>query len=338
MSGGAGAVPAAKPLNGPPADATQRFVARLRFAVFRLAHVSDLHVLSATGVQLRRVLFNKRVTGYANLLLKRGRAYRREHLLAVLSAAAARADHLVVTGDITNLSLEGEYEEARRLLDEAAGSVEVTVVPGNHDIYLPIVLRQRRFPHHFQPFMRSDLPELALDLPAGRFPSVKLRGPVALIGLSSAVPRPPFISGGYLGRAQLTALERVLAHPEVARRTPVLLLHHSPFDSRSRLWQLQGGLVDAPALRAALQPLTRGLVLYGHLHVRGRRRLATAHGALDGVSASAAPLEHPDPRVRAGYNLYVLDERGELASVEAHVLDAEGRRFTSSPLEPQGAR
>lgn len=30
-----------------------------------------------------------------------------------LSAAAAQADHLVVTGDITNLALEHEYEEAR---------------------------------------------------------------------------------------------------------------------------------------------------------------------------------------------------------------------------------
>jgi len=103
----------------------------------RIAHISDLHVLSRTGAHWRDIIFNKRLTGYANLILRRGRVHRREYLLAVLSAAVARADHLVVTGDITNLSLEHEYEEARALLDEAARRTEVTVVPGNHDIYLP---------------------------------------------------------------------------------------------------------------------------------------------------------------------------------------------------------
>ena len=58
--------------------------------MFRIAHVSDLHVLSPRGFEWRRVLFNKRVTGYANLLLNRGRVYRREYLAAVLSAAASK--------------------------------------------------------------------------------------------------------------------------------------------------------------------------------------------------------------------------------------------------------
>lgn len=295
--------------------------------MLRIAHVSDLHVFAPAGVELRRLFFNKRITGYANLLSKRARVYRQDFLLQVLEAAAAEADHLVVTGDITNLSLEGEYDEATRLLHEAARSTEVTVVPGNHDIYLPITLRERRFPHHFSPFMGSDLPELAEDLPAGRFPTVKLRGPMALIGLSTAVPRPPFVSAGVVGRQQLEALSRALAHPEVSRRTPVILLHHSPFDSRYRLEQLRGGLVDARALRAALQGLARGLVLHGHLHVRERARLTTARGALDAVCATAAALDHPDARIRAGFNLYELDDDGRIASIGARVLDPSTRTF-----------
>lgn len=300
--------------------------------MFRIAHVSDLHVLAPAGVELRRILFNKRVTGYANLLLKRARVYRRDYLLSVLAAAAAAADHLVVTGDITNLSLDGEYEEAVRLLEGAARSTEVTVVPGNHDIYLPAIHHERRFPHHFRGFMESDLPALALELPAGRFPCVKLRGPAAIIGLSSAVPRPPFVSAGYLGAAQLEALGEVLRHPEVARRTPVVLVHHSPFDSRFRLEQLRSGLVDASALRAALAPLARGLVLYGHLHVRRHARLATTSGALDVVCATAAALDHDDDRVRAGFNLYELDDEGRIASMEARVLEPAGATFRHAEL------
>jgi 3',5'-cyclic AMP phosphodiesterase CpdA len=300
--------------------------------VLRIAHVSDLHVLAPAGVALRGVLFNKRMTGYANLVMKRARVYRRDYLRSVLAAAASAADHLVVTGDITNLSLENEYEEAVRLLEDAARATEVTVVPGNHDIYLPAIHRERRFPHHFAGFMEGDLPALALDLPAGRFPFVKLRGPVAIIGLTSAVPRPPFVSAGHLGAEQLAALEQVLRDPEVARRTPVVLIHHSPFDSRFRLEQLRGGLVDAAALRARLEPLARGLVLYGHLHVRRHTRLATPAGGLDVVCATAAALDHPDLRVRAGFNLYEIDDDGRVASIAARVLDASATGFTHQVL------
>ncbi len=288
---------------------------------FRVAHVSDLHVLSPAGVELRRVLFDKRVTGYVNLLTKRGRVYRRDYLVTVLRAAAADADHVVVTGDITNLSLEGEYAEAVALLSEIARTTEVTVVPGNHDIYLPAVLHERRFPHHFHPFMTSDLPELGLDLQAGHFPSVKLRGPAAIIGVSSAVPRPPFVSAGFVGHAQLEALSRLLAHPEVAARVPVVLIHHSPFDARFRVEQMRGGLVDAHAFRTALQPLTRGLVIYGHLHERRQAKLTTPHGVIDVVCATSAALDHADDRMRAGYNLYTLEGDGRAHTIEAMVLD-----------------
>ena len=293
--------------------------------MFRIAHLSDLHVLSAAGVEWRRMLFNKRMTGYANLLLHRGRVYRRDYLRAVLAAAVVEADHVVVTGDITNLSLESEYEAARALLREVAQSVEVSVVPGNHDIYLPSVHRQGRFPHHFAGFLDSDLPQFARDLPAGAFPYVKLRGPVAIIGLSSAVPRPPFVSAGYLGELQLTALADLLAHPEVARRMPVVLVHHPPVDARWTIMRLRDGLVDAASLRRMLQGLSRGLILYGHTHVRVRCRLPTASGSLDVVSASGAALDHPNDAVRAGFNRYEFADDGRMTGVEAHVIDATGR-------------
>ena len=305
--------------------------------MLRIAHVSDTHVLSMRGVEWRAMLVNKRLTGQANTLLRRGRVHRREYLLAVLAAAAAEADQVVVTGDITNLSLESEYHEARALLDGVARSVEVTVVPGNHDIYLPSIHRERRFPHHFRTFLRSDLPELALDLPAGPYPCVKLRGPAAIIALSSGVPRPPFVAAGYLGEAQRMALARVLAHPEVARRTPVILVHHPPVDSRSRLARLRDGLVDAAPLRATLAPVARGLLLFGHLHLRVRCVLRTATGALDVVGASGAALDHPDPAVRAGFNLYQVDDDGAVVTIEARVIDPPGTTLRRMAIPERSA-
>jgi 3',5'-cyclic AMP phosphodiesterase CpdA len=302
--------------------------------VFSIAHVSDPHVLSRTAAEWRCIVFNKRLTGYANLLLRRGRVHRREYLLSVLAAASEQSDHLVVTGDITNLSLEHEYEEAGALLADAARRTEVTVVPGNHDIYLPATHAGRRFPHHFGRFIESDLPEFARDLPAGAFPCVKLRGAVAFIALSSAVPRPPFVAAGYVGRQQLEALEHLLAHPAVKRRTPVVLIHHPPVDTRPRLVRLRDGLVDAAALQTVLRTLARGLVLFGHRHLRRRCRFSTPTGALDVIGASGAALDHRDSSIRAGFNLYVLDDRGSLASVEAYVLDPVHGGFEKRCIDP----
>lgn len=289
--------------------------------MLRIAHLSDLHVLSPAGVEWRKILFNKRITGYANLVLRRGRVYRREYLQAVLETVATCADHVVVTGDITNLGLESEYDEARKLIESVARTAEVTVVPGNHDIYLASIQRERRFPQYFGELLVSDLPEYAVQLPAGPYPCVKLRGPVAIIALSSAVPRPPFVSSGNVGVVQLAALEKILAHPEVVRRTPVILIHHPPVDQRIRLAQLRDGLVDAASLCSTFAPLSRGLVLFGHLHVRLRCKLRTASGALDVVCASGAALDHPDPSIRAGFNVYEIDSGGAIANVQAHVLE-----------------
>ena len=300
--------------------------------MIRVAHVSDLHVLSRTGRRWRQIVFNKRITGYANLMLHRGRVHRRAHLEKVLAAAAAAAEVLVVTGDITNLALEHEYQEAAALLGMAAARTEVSVVPGNHDIYLPSLASEGRFAHHFHPFLGSDLPELACDVPAGRFPTVRLRQGVAIIGLSSGVPRPPFVSAGRLGGAQLRALQAVLAHPEVRRRCPVVLVHHPPADGQPCLLRLRDGLVDLPALQRVLQPVERGVLLFGHIHLRTRGELRTRAGRLDVLSVSGAALDHPDPAVRAGFNLYTFEDDGRLSAVQAQVLDPRGEELQVVPF------
>ncbi len=55
---------------------------------------------------------------------------------------------------------------------------------------------------------------------------MRRRGPVALIGVSSAVPTPPLMATGRLGRAQLDALDRDLAQMSTDEAFRVLLVHH----------------------------------------------------------------------------------------------------------------
>ncbi len=297
----------------------------------KIAHFSDLHLLDLAGIPMRRFL-NKRLTGWANLRFKRGSIHRGAYVTAIArEIARQQVDHVVVTGDLTNLALESEFELARAVLEDDLGMdpAQVTVVPGNHDLYTRGALESRRFEHFIAPWLESDLPDLAVDVAGARFPVVKLRGPVAFIGLSSAVPRPPLVAAGELGEPQLAALRTVLAHPDVASRTPVVALHHPPAHPWSRVKAHLEGLRDANGLLSILAAAPRGLLLHGHLHRRIQRELFTSAGRLQQIGATSASLHHADPDRMAGFNVYELGampDRGH-ARVEAMVYDPEAEAF-----------
>ena len=294
----------------------------------KIAHFSDLHLLSLEGVAPSRFL-NKRLTGWLNLRLKRGSIHRSEYVRAIArEIARLDVDHVVVTGDLTNLALEPEFELARDLFERDLGldPSRVTVVPGNHDLYTRGSLASRRFERFFGTWLKSDLPELAIDAAAGRFPVVKLREGVAFVSLSSAVPRLPLVAAGELGTEQIQALRRVLAHPEVTSRTLVLAMHHPVAHSWSRLKVHVEGLRDATELVPELRNVSRGLLLHGHLHRRIQRSLKTAAGRLTQIGATSASLHHDEVDRMAGFNLYELGATGD-ARVEAWVYSADTRSF-----------
>ena len=86
----------------------------------RLAHCSDLHLLSHDGAGWWK-LANKRWIGAANLLTNRSRHY---HVAAfeqmVDDLNAQGIEHVLCTGDVTNLALEQEF-----LVSRASGSIKL---------------------------------------------------------------------------------------------------------------------------------------------------------------------------------------------------------------------
>jgi 3',5'-cyclic AMP phosphodiesterase CpdA len=295
----------------------------------RVAHFSDLHVLALEGVGASRFL-NKRFTGWVNLRVKREHKHRPGHVRAVAQEVArAKVDHVIITGDLTNLALEQEFEAVQRLIAEDLGVApdHVTIVPGNHDLYTRGAMRTQRFSRFFAPFLVSDLPDLCADIPLGRFPIVKLRGSLAIIGMSSAVPRPPLVASGELGMKQMEALARILAHDEVKRRTPILALHHPIHNPPSTLKTWVEGLVDASTLEDVIAQVPRGLLVHGHLHGRMQRAFATKAGSILAVGATSASLHHADEHKMAGFNLYEFDGAGGLTDIEAHVFQPDTNTF-----------
>ena len=290
----------------------------------RIAHLSDLHLLALDGVPPRRFV-GKRVTGWLNLRLRRGD----KHKLAVAQhvARAVRAhdiDHVVVTGDLSNLSLETEFEVVKSFLEHDVGfdPERLSLVPGNHDAYTRGAYKSRRFEHFFGAYITSDLPGAAGVPEVGRFPYVRLRGDVAIIGLSTAVPSPPLVASGKLGKAQRMALHSLLAHREVRRRFPVLLQHHpwhNPAGARHRLLE---GLLDAEEEAEVLKVIDRGLLLHGHKHRRIHRVIPTERGHIDAIGSTSASLIDADLDRMAGFNVYEIDR--ELLNVSAFRYEPSG--------------
>lgn len=305
----------------------------------RIAHLSDLHLLSLEGAVPFR-LFNKRITGYLNLRFHRKSVHKS---FAVRAAAREiqrlEIDHVVITGDVSNLALEGEFALAQRFLEEDLGlpPSRVSLVPGNHDAYTRGAHRERRFAATFDRFLVSDLPELT---PRGEvFPCVHLRGPAAIIGLSTALPRLPLVASGALGRAQLDALGRILDHPEVRGRTPVLLQHHPIHNPKGLTKRTLEGLIDAAEEAQLLDRVARGLLLHGHLHRRVHRTLVTDAGHIDAIGATSASLLHASDERMAGFNVYELGADGAIASIGSRMLSPDGETFreVSVPRAAPGA-
>ena len=285
----------------------------------RIAHLSDLHLISAEHIPARRLL-NKRFTGWVNLKLRRGQQHLRMVAQAVAHEVAAHhVDHVVITGDLTNLALEAEFELVRSFLeaDLRLPPDQVSVVPGNHDAYTGGAHRSRRFQCYLGEYITSDLPGASGVPGIGRFPYVRLRGPTAIIGLSSALPQLPLVAAGQLGKPQTMALHALLAHEEVSRRLPIILQHHPWHPVGSAAKSALEGLRDAAGELAVLAQLDRGMLLHGHLHRRMHRTIPTARGHIDAICSTSASLLHDDLDRVGGFNLYDVADDGALTAVTA---------------------
>jgi 3',5'-cyclic AMP phosphodiesterase CpdA len=268
-------------------------------AAFTLAHLSDPHLPPLPSPRLRE-LAGKRVLGYLNWTRNRRKFHRRDVLDALVSDMQAQApDHIAITGDLVNLALESEFAPARRWLDSVGTPDRVTVVPGNHDAYVRAT--RHRFIEAWGDYFRGD------DAPDGAaFPFLRRRGPLALIGVSSAVPTPPLMATGWLGRAQLDALEHILALLSAEQVFRVLLIHH-PLRSESPTKRL----TDSGPLLALLKRYGVELILHGHDHVHSTMWIDGPKGSIPAIGVPSASAVAHGRYPSAAYNLFSIWRDGE---------------------------
>jgi 3',5'-cyclic AMP phosphodiesterase CpdA len=314
-------------------------------AAIRFAHLSDWHATTLVGGD-RAAFTGKRLSGWVSWALNR----RRHHDPAILEAAirdvqAQQVDRIVVTGDLTHISLPAEFRVARTQLERLGSPEQVFLIPGNHDCYVPVDPSEGW--DHWAPYLRSSADGVDAELEAlltpepalgrapqhAQFPTLRIAGRVAWIGLCSAIPTPIFRAGGELGAVQRERLRRLLALLGERGYCRVILIHHPVHadgePERRALW-------DAAALRALLAEVGAELVVHGHKHRRRVHHLDGPQGKIPtiGVPSSSEVGSRPDRL--AQYHVYTIRPAADPAAarfeIEARVRGYDANQRTFVPL------
>ncbi len=262
----------------------------------RLAHLSDAHIGPLPRPQ-RRELVGKRLTGYLNW--KRSRAF--IHDMGVLGRLvedlkAQRPDHVAMTGDILNIGLRAEFPLARQWLETLGPSHDVSFVPGNHDAYAKGTMPD--LAATFAPWILGDRDTKA------PYPYLRVREDVALIGLASGVPTPPFIASGRLGHAQCVALATLLEECAAAGLIRVILIHHPPHKGGASFGR---ALADAAEFEKIIAAQGAELILHGHNHKASVARIAGPKRPVPVVGVASASAIRGTATHRAGYHLFEIE-------------------------------
>lgn len=281
--------------------------------MFRLAHLSDIHLGPLPQVAYRD-LVSKRITGYINWRRNRS-ANLHEGVIdsIVADMKAAAPDHIAISGDLMNLALDGEIVLARLWLESLGSPQDVSVAPGNHDAYVPGALDRVR--EAWSPWMRGD------DTGKMAFPYMRVRGQVALIGVSSARATAPFMASGFFGQEQAAELARLLEDARTRGLCRVVMIHHPPVRGAAAAHKRLFGI---DRFQKTMRDCGAELVLHGHTHLPTTYRIAGRDGTVPVVGVAAAGQAPKSRRPAGQYNLFEIDggpERWRIALTRRGISD-----------------
>ena len=278
---------------------------------FSLAHVSDPHLTQLERAEPRE-LCNKRILGFLSWRRRRRHHHRPEVLDALLADIHSQdPDHVVITGDLTHIGLPDEFRQARTWLEKLGAPESVTVIPGNHDTY--VSEEWSRTFGQITEYLRSDA---ALDWSADDYPSVRVREPWAIVGLSSAIPTAPFLATGRLGKRQRVRLAQVLHELQARDLLRLILIHHAPLPGVDKMRRC---LVDGRETLSVLLAGRPHLILHGHGHRARWNSAGAGDREVPIIAVPSASYTLEDAEKFARYNIYHAARSDSGWAVEAEV-------------------
>lgn len=270
--------------------------------MFTLAHISDVHLGPLPKLTFLELL-SKRITGYVNWHRNRGKHLFGNTLERLLEEIVkAHPSHLAITGDLVNLAADVEMDAAAQWLHAFHQPRDVSVVPGNHDAYVPGALD--RAIQLWKPWMSGDEPRDDGHL----FPYLRVRDNIALIGISTATATPPFMASGFFGPNQARRFERLLRETSARGLFRVVMIHHPPIRGATSNYKRMIGI---RRFHAAMHMDGAELVLHGHTHLNTTYWIEGRTGRVPVVGIAAGSQSFGGKKPPAAYNLFHIGgERG----------------------------
>jgi 3',5'-cyclic AMP phosphodiesterase CpdA len=288
--------------------------------MFTLAHISDVHLGPLPNLTFLELL-SKRVTGYVNWRRNRGKQLFGNTLERLLEEIVKTApSHLAITGDLVNLALNFEMDAAAQWLHAFHRPHDVSVVPGNHDAYVPGALDTAI--KLWKPWMSGDAPrEDGHD-----FPYLRIRDNVALIGVSTATATPPFMASGFFGPNQARRFERLLKETGEQGLFRVVMIHHPPIRGATANYKRMIGI---RRFHAALHMDGAELVLHGHTHLNTTYWIEGKTGRTPVVGIASGSQSFGGHKPSSAYNLFHIGGKkgGWTLSKERFSLQKDGDTF-----------
>ena len=264
----------------------------------RIVHLTDLHYHRRPHAAQ---LLSKRLLGAANLYLGgRARVFggpARELLLA--DALNLAPDLVVITGDLSTLSTDAEFDAARAALEPVLDSTPTIVLAGNHDRYTLHAQRKRRLEGVFGAWMAGG----RWNPLAGRWTATEGSPTPARFDLEEVTvlaldtARADLLSRGRMDAPQRDRLETALTAGDLDGRFTLLAMHYPLVTADGAPYaHPTHGLVGVEELYGLLRRCPVGAIVHGHVH----HWFAAGLVCEDGRTTPVLNGGHPMPAPSAG--------------------------------------
>ncbi|WP_437329292.1 metallophosphoesterase family protein [Sorangium sp. So ce381] len=266
-----------------------------------IAHLTDFHLLEADHDRRRGAeRWRLRYLSFGRPIDAAQR--RRRTLAALVEAWRTGADHLVLTGDLTEDGTPAQFEVLAAVLAASGWDpARVTLVPGNHDAYTEGAW-ERALEGCLRPFAAT----------SGQGTAVALPGAV-LAAVSTAMMQPVTRSAGAIAARELSWIASLAAETRRSGDALVLAQHHPPLRHPIGAMQWLDGLINSAELMALLHEHDHLHVIHGHTH--REHDAPVRSGAPPRIFCAQALVDGPSPlrlyRVRCGR---LLSERARVRS------------------------
>ena len=228
-----------------------------------LVHISDLHFTCQSAFFVEKIktgnFFSKRNLGWYNYRFRRKRHFLSETKTRLFKKLKEiHWDYLIITGDLTTLSLIEEFQEAKGQIMSLASHDKILLTAGNHDRYVQDASNYiSDVFKDYWPYLRSNKNSIPVNF-------LEIGTNTVIVEFDMAVPRAFYSSRGKL-KSDLDYIKKRL-RDDYKNHIKIAIGHYPAFLPPNVREGFFHSLAEKEAFKQFLLDNNFSLYLHGHIH------------------------------------------------------------------------